>query len=66
MGGICNSGKEVGTLAPVGWADTVSRKKGEGQRRALPGNSVREVGERIKGGAVRAERSPETAAMLVI
>jgi len=44
----------------------VSRKKGEGQRRDIPGNSVREVGERIKGGAVRAERSPETAAMLII
>jgi len=43
----------------------MSRKK-RGQRRGIPGNSVREVGERIKGGAVRAERSPETAAMLVI
>jgi hypothetical protein len=30
----------------------------------LPGNSVRDVGERMKGGAVREERSPENEAML--
>jgi hypothetical protein len=30
----------------------------------LPGNSVREVGERMKGGAVSEERSPEKEAML--
>ena len=44
----------------------MGRKNGEEQRRVILGNSIREVRERIKGGAVRAERSPETAAMLVI
>jgi hypothetical protein len=29
-----------------------------------PGNSVKETGERMNGGAVREERSPETEAML--
>lgn len=29
-----------------------------------PGNSVRETGERMKGGAVREERSPEKDAIL--
>ena len=29
-----------------------------------PGNSVRETGERIKGGAVSEEKSPEKFAML--
>ena len=29
-----------------------------------PGNSVREMGERMKGGAVREERSPEKEAIL--
>jgi len=29
-----------------------------------PGNSVRDVGERMKGGAVSEERSPENEAML--
>lgn len=29
-----------------------------------PGNSVKEVGERMKGGAVREERSPEKEAIL--
>lgn len=32
--------------------------------RGAPGNSVRETGERMKGGAVREERSPEKFAML--
>jgi hypothetical protein len=31
----------------------------------LPGNSVSEVGERMKGGAVSEERSPEKEAMLL-
>lgn len=30
----------------------------------IPGNSVREMGERMKGGAVREDRSPETEAIL--
>jgi hypothetical protein len=30
----------------------------------LPGNSVSDVGERMKGGAVSEERSPEKEAML--
>jgi hypothetical protein len=30
----------------------------------IPGNSVRDTGERMKGGAVREERSPEKEAML--
>lgn len=34
------------------------------EREDVPGNSVREMGERMKGGAVRDERSPEKAAML--
>lgn len=33
--------------------------------RAIPGNSVRDVGERIKGGAVSEERSPENEAILI-
>lgn len=32
---------------------------------AIPGNSVKEVGERIKGGAVSDERSPEKEAILI-
>lgn len=32
--------------------------------KGLPGNSVRDVGERMKGGAVSEERSPEKEAML--
>jgi hypothetical protein len=31
---------------------------------SAPGNSVRETGERMKGGAVREDRSPEKDAML--
>ena len=42
------------------WDDPKNKKK------KIPGNSVREVGERIKGGAVREERSPETEAMLCV
>jgi hypothetical protein len=40
----------------------------EGRRQGLsiPGNSVRDTGERMKGGAVRDERSPENEAMLNI
>lgn len=30
----------------------------------MPGNSVKEVGDRIKGGAVKDERSPENEAIL--
>ena len=32
--------------------------------RHAPGNSVSEMGERMNGGAVRLDRSPETLAML--
>ena len=35
-----------------------------GQAAYTPGNSVREIGERIKGGAVKDERSPENEAIL--
>ena len=35
-----------------------------GQAAHTPGNSVREIGERIKGGAVKDERSPENEAIL--
>jgi len=31
----------------------------------LPGNSVSEVGERIKGGAVKEDKSPENEAILI-
>jgi hypothetical protein len=31
----------------------------------VPGNSVSEIGERMNGGAVNDERSPETLAILV-
>lgn len=33
-------------------------------KETLPGNSVKDVGDRIKGGAVREERSPENEAIL--
>ena len=31
----------------------------------LPGNSVSEVGERMKGGAVKEDKSPENEAILI-
>jgi len=62
VGGICDGGEEAGALGPVGWTGGVSKTKGRGKD--MPGNSVSDVGERMKGGAVRAERSPETAAIL--
>ena len=61
---ICDGSKEMRTLAPVCCREvsrTIKKKK-----KKIPGNSVREVGERIKGGAVREERSPETEAMLCV
>jgi len=36
----------------------------ESERKDKPGNSVRETGLRIKGGAVRLGRSPEKEAIL--
>ena len=38
---------------------------GTAQRIGLPGNSVREIGERIKGGAVMDDKSPEKDAILI-
>ena len=40
-----------------------SRGRGAGAE-YVPGNSVREMGERMKGGAVSDERSPENDAIL--
>ena len=40
------------------------RLDGRGCRPNSPGNSVNEIGERINGGAVSEDRSPEKEAML--
>lgn len=42
----------------------LSGEHGRGGTRGLPGNSVSEMGERMNGGAVSDERSPETDAIL--
>ena len=45
-----------------GAGDNNSERK---NRFHLPGNSVSEVGERMNGGAVKEDRSPENAAILI-
>ena len=52
-----------------GW-DPNPAPKANGQRKKwllldLPGNSVRDVGERMKGGAVNEDKSPENEAILI-
>jgi hypothetical protein len=60
-------GEELWTLAPVrcrtNQGDIVRARCFQIDCGA-PGNSVRETGERMKGGAVSEERSPEKFAML--
>lgn len=70
--GIGDSRKKIGAFTPVGCS---GHRDGNGrmmrasiemiERRTIPGNSVKEVGERMKGGAVSEDRSPENEAMLI-
>lgn len=66
---VCDRGEQLRPLAPVGCPpprqDTCLARGGErGRMRGVPGNSVSETGERMNGGAVMDDRSPENEAIL--
>jgi len=64
--GVCDGGEEFRALTPICCRGTQTRAPGNECRCDIPGNSVNEVGERMKGGAVKEERSPEKDAMLEV
>jgi len=63
--GICNRCKEIRSLTPIGYGFEWDRDRWRViWIRYWPGNSVRDVGDKIKDGAVSEERSPEKVAIL--
>ena len=63
-GALCYICEELWAFAPVCCKDRGMSDDDEVIDLGAPGNSVNETGERMNGGAVREERSPETEAML--
>lgn len=65
---ICNIGEELWALAPVCYFTRTPLSESIGYaiicQGSVPGNSVSDMGERMNGGAVSDERSPDTDAIL--
>ena len=64
--GVCDGSEEFRALTPICCGGSHMRIPANECQCDTPGNSVNEVGERMKGGAVKEERSPEKDAMLQI
>lgn len=64
--GVCDGSEQIRALTPICCGGSQTRVPGNECQCDIPGNSVNEVGERMKGGAVKEERSPEKDAMLEI
>ena len=67
--GRWNKGEEIGQSEPTGPEAQRTQKRGRTTAPKgftySPGNSVSEVGERMKGGAVKEDKSPENEAILI-
>jgi hypothetical protein len=61
--GVCDSSEEFRALTPICCGGSQTRIPGSEYQCDIPGNSVNEVGERMKGGAVKGERSPKRDAI---
>ena len=64
---IRNSGKQLGVFTPVSYTrGKINRqlRSGANSNGHVPGNSVSETGERMNGGAVIDDKSPEKEAIL--
>lgn len=61
---VRNCCKELWALTPVRFTTRVRTDTRTECRSDAPGNSVREMGERMNGGAVKDDRSPDQDAIL--